>query len=112
MIAALYSFTHVPCSLGLCNLEPVSNISCCAVLEDLLWGFMGFEGKYIRANRARSSRGSITFQLNGKLDPAVNELVLRMLPIWYAPAHALNTFVLLQLLLRLPQISLLLLHCS
>lgn len=51
------------------------------VLEDLLWGFMGFEGKYIRANRARSSRGCVTFQLQGKLDQAVQELVVRMLPI-------------------------------
>ena len=54
-----------------------------AVLEDLLWGFMGFEGKYIRVNRARSSRGGVTFQLKGKLDHAVHELVVRMLPIWY-----------------------------
>ena len=109
MVAAAYSFTHVSCSLDLCNLKPFSNIPCCAVLEDLLWGFMGFEGKYIRANRARSSRGSITFQLNGKLDSAVNELVLQMLPIWYVRADALDTILLLQLLLRLPQLSLLLL---
>ena len=72
---------------------------CCAVLEDLLWGFMGYEGKYIRANRARSSRGCVTFQLNGKLDHAVHELVVRMLPIWYAPAHASDTMLLLLLLL-------------
>ncbi|KAL3137516.1 hypothetical protein ABBQ38_004802 [Trebouxia sp. C0009 RCD-2024] len=51
------------------------------VLEDLLWGFMGFEAKYIRANRERSSRGGVTFQLKGKLDHAVHELVVRMLPI-------------------------------
>ena len=54
-----------------------------AVLEDMLWGFMGFEGKYIRADRARSSKGGISFVLNGKLDHAIHELVMRMLPIWY-----------------------------
>ncbi len=55
-----------------------------AVLEDMLWGFMGFEGKYIKANRARSSKGGVSFVLKGKLDAAVHELVARMLPIWYA----------------------------
>ncbi len=53
-----------------------------AVLEDMLWGFMGFEGKYIKANRARPSKGGVSFVLNGKLDHAVHELVVRMLPIW------------------------------
>ena len=43
---------------------------------------MGFEGKYIKANRARSSKGAVAFQLDGKLDHAVGELVIRMLPIW------------------------------
>ena len=56
---------------------------CCgAVLEDMLWGFMGFEGKYIKANRARSSKSGLSFVLHGKLDHAVHELVIRMLPIW------------------------------
>lgn len=50
----------------------------------MLWGFMGFEGKYIKANRARSSKGGVSFVLKGKLDAAVHELVARMLPIWYA----------------------------
>ena len=62
--------------------------ACPAVLEDLLWGFMGFEGKYIKANRARSSKGSVSFHLEGKLDHAVHELVDRMLPIWYAPSKS------------------------
>lgn len=44
---------------------------------------MGFEGKYIRADRARSSKGGISFVLNGKLDHTIHELVMRMLPIWY-----------------------------
>jgi len=57
---------------------------CVAVLEDMLWGFMGFEGKYIKADRARSSKGGVSFVLKGKLDAAVHELVARMLPIWYA----------------------------
>ena len=52
------------------------------MLEDLLWGFMGFEGKYVKAKRGRSSKGAIAFQLDGKLDHAVHELVVRMLPIW------------------------------
>ena len=55
-----------------------------AVLEDMLWGFMGFEGKYIKADRARSSKAGVSFVLKGKLDAAVHELVARMLPIWYA----------------------------
>ena len=60
-------------------------VKCCvAVLEDMLWGFMGFEGKYIKADRARSSKGGVSFVLRGKLDAAVHELVARMLPIWYA----------------------------
>ena len=53
-------------------------------MEDMLWGFMGFEGKYIKADRARSSKGGVSFVLKGKLDAAVHELVARMLPIWYA----------------------------
>ena len=60
-------------------------VNCCvAVLEDMLWGFMGFEGKYIKADRARSSKGGVSFVSKGKLDAAVHELVARMLPIWYA----------------------------
>ena len=60
-------------------------VNCCVVvLEDMLWGFMGFEGKYIKADRARSSKGGVSFVLRGKLDAAVHELVARMLPIWYA----------------------------
>ncbi|KAL0053447.1 hypothetical protein WJX82_005855 [Trebouxia sp. C0006] len=51
------------------------------VLEDMLWGFMGFEGKYIKADRARSSKAGVSFVLKGKLDAAVHELVARMLPI-------------------------------
>lgn len=50
----------------------------------MLWGFMGFEGKYIKANKGRSSKGGVSFVLQGKLDHAVHELVIRMLPIWYA----------------------------
>ncbi|DBA91460.1 hypothetical protein WJX77_003506 [Trebouxia sp. C0004] len=51
------------------------------VLEDMLWGFMGFEGKYIKVNRARSSKGGVSFVMTGKLDAAVHELITRMLPI-------------------------------
>ena len=52
-----------------------------AVLEDLLWGFMGFEGKNIRLNRSRPPKTGGSFAINGKLDPSAQDLVMKMLPI-------------------------------
>ena len=55
-----------------------------AVLEDMLWAFMGFEGKYIKAKRGQSLKHGISYVLNGRVEHALHELINRLLPIWYA----------------------------
>ena len=52
----------------------------------MLWAFMGFEGKYIRAKRGRSLKHGVSYVLNGRVEHALHELVNRMLPIWYDAA--------------------------
>lgn len=54
-----------------------------AVLEDILWAFMGFEGKYIKIKRGRSLKQGVSYFLEGRVEHAMHELVNRMLPIWY-----------------------------
>ena len=59
---------------------------CSAVLEDVLYAFMGWEGKYIKLAQhtgavAAPSPG-VCFAVEGQLDSSMHELLKRMLPIW------------------------------
>lgn len=54
-----------------------------AVMDDLLYAFMGLDGKYARARRVDEPDGAhICFVLEAKADPSLQELATRMLPIW------------------------------
>ena len=53
-----------------------------AVMEDMLWAFMGFQGKHIRLKPGSQGKQAISYALNGTVEPALHELVNRMLPIW------------------------------
>lgn len=53
-----------------------------AVMEDMLWAFMGFQGKYIRLKQGLPLKQGILYALTGRLEPALHELISRMLPIW------------------------------
>lgn len=56
-----------------------------AVLDDLLYAFMGLDGKYVRATRVDQQDGvHISFSLETKADPSLQEIATRMLPIWCA----------------------------
>lgn len=56
---------------------------CAAVMEDLLAAFMGLDGRYARARLAGSMpHPHLSYCLEGRPDPALHELVTRMLPIW------------------------------
>lgn len=63
------------------------------VMEDMLWAFMGFEGKYIRIHRNHSLKHGLSYFLEGRVEHALHELVTRMLPIWYARHSPHVTFV-------------------
>jgi hypothetical protein len=53
------------------------------VLDDLLYAFMGLDGKYVRATRVDQPDGAhITFNLETRADSCLQELATRMLPIW------------------------------
>ena len=53
-------------------------------MEDLLAAFMGLDGRYARARLAGSMpHPHLHYSLEGRPDPALHELVSRMLPIWY-----------------------------
>lgn len=55
-------------------------------MDDLLYAFMGLDGRYARAKRVDQSDGAhITFMLEARADPSLQELATRMLPIWYVP---------------------------
>lgn len=54
------------------------------VMDDLLYAFMGLDGKYARAKRVDQADGAhIIFALEARADPSLQELATRMLPIWY-----------------------------
>jgi hypothetical protein len=65
-----------------------------AVMNDLLYAFMGLDGKYVRAKLVDSSRPgggpppssgqsyTIAYTIQAALEPCTLELVERVLPIW------------------------------
>ncbi len=56
-----------------------------AVMDDLLNAFMGVDGKYARARRVDQADGAhISYALEARADPSLQELATRMLPIWCA----------------------------
>ena len=70
-------------------------------MEDLLAAFMGLDGRWARARLAGSMPyPHLRYCLEGRPDPALLELVTRMLPIWYARA---DNHLLLLLLANLPE---------
>ena len=55
----------------------------CAVLDDLLFAFMGLDGKYVRATKVAQPDGvHVSFSLHTSANPALKELSTRMLAIW------------------------------
>ncbi len=56
-----------------------------AVVDDLLSGFMGLSGTYIRAKKVDAVGGTrLAYEIitRGQLEPALQEMAARMLPIW------------------------------
>ena len=55
----------------------------CAVLDDLLFAFMGLDGKYVRATKVVQPDGvHISYRLRTQANPALRELSTRMLALW------------------------------
>lgn len=56
-----------------------------AVVDDLLSAFMGLSGTYIRAKKTDAVGGMrLTYEIvtKGQLEPALQEMAARMLPLW------------------------------
>ena len=62
-----------------------SKLHCSAVVDDLLFAFMGLDGKYVRATKVVQPDGvHISYRLHTQANPALRELSTRMLALWYA----------------------------
>ena len=64
-----------------------------AVVDDLLSAFLGLSGCYIRAKTADAGSGPhlrVGYEVvpRGQLEPALQEMAARMLPIWWVPRSA------------------------
>ena len=56
---------------------------CSAVVDDLLFAFMGLDGKYMRASKVVQPDGvHISYRLHTQANPALRELSTRMLALW------------------------------
>jgi hypothetical protein len=58
-----------------------------AVVDDLLSAFMGLNGSYVRVRLAAAPGGDrLSYEVapRGQLEPAMQEMAARMLPIWWA----------------------------
>lgn len=56
-----------------------------AVVDDMLSAFMGLSGTYIRAMKVNAVGGvRLTYEIitKGQLEPALQEMAARMLPLW------------------------------
>ena len=54
-----------------------------AVVDDLLFAFMGLDGKYVRAGKVVQPDGvHISYRLHTQANPALRELSTRMLALW------------------------------
>ena len=63
-----------------------------AVVDDLLSAFLGLSGSYIRAKRVDAVGGTrLSYEIitRGQLEPALQEMAARMLPLWWAGRRGL-----------------------
>lgn len=60
------------------------------MVDDLLFAFMGLDGKYVRATKVVQPDGvHISYRLHTQANPALRELSTRMLALWYARGNLL-----------------------
>ena len=53
------------------------------MVDDLLFAFMGLDGKYVRATKVVQPDGvHVSYRLNTQANPALRELSIRMLVLW------------------------------
>ena len=58
-------------------------LSAWAVVDDLLFAFMGLDGKYVRATKVVQPDGvHVSYRLHTQANPALRELSTRMLALW------------------------------
>lgn len=58
------------------------------VVDDLLYAFLGLSGTYVRArpvNAPGGARLGYEIAARGQLEPALQEMAARMVPIWWVP---------------------------
>ena len=55
-------------------------------MDDLLFAFMGLDGKYVRATKVAQPDGGmrVSYRLHTQAHPALKELSTRMLALWQA----------------------------
>lgn len=78
---------------------PTLLLGSAAVVDDLLYAFLGLSGTYVRARPVNAPGGArLGYEVapRGQLEPALQEMATRMLPIWCAGQLAWAS------LLRLP----------
>ena len=53
------------------------------MVDDLLFAFMGLDGKYVRATKVVQPDGvHLSYRLHTQANPALRELSTRMLALW------------------------------
>jgi hypothetical protein len=57
------------------------------VIDDLLYAMLGMDGNFVHLRKLTGEDGnpSVAFEVDGSLEPALQEMVERLLPIWYIP---------------------------